>query len=89
MTLAQSIWRQADLRGTIPYRKKRDFPLGHSVKTGSVVHAISYPVGVCDSFPPGVKSLRSESDHLTQSNAEIKSCGAIPPLSRTSSWQCA
>jgi hypothetical protein len=69
--------------------QERDFPPCQSVKTGSGVHEISYPVGVCGSFPPGVKFLRSESDHSTQSNAEIKSGGAIFPLSHTSSWQYA
>jgi hypothetical protein len=35
---------------------------------------------------PQVELLRREDDHLP-SSAEVKICGAIPPLSRTLSWR--
>jgi hypothetical protein len=44
----------------------------HVVQTGSGVHPASSPVGSGDSFS-SVKRLGRETDHLTATNAEIKS----------------
>jgi hypothetical protein len=39
-----------DGRGSFPGRVK-EFSLVHSVKTGSVAHPVSYPMGIRGSFP--------------------------------------
>jgi hypothetical protein len=57
----------------------QDFSLLYSVQTGTGAHPASYPIG-----NPGVNRPGCEADHSPPSTAEIKNCGATPPLSHTS-----
>jgi hypothetical protein len=58
-----------------------NFSLHHRVQTGSGAQP-AYPVGTRGSFL-GVKRPGHEADHSSQSSAEVKVHGAIPPLSIT------
>jgi hypothetical protein len=42
---------------------------------------------VLGALSPKVKPPHCEADHSPPSSAEVKKCGAIPPLSHTSSWR--
>jgi hypothetical protein len=61
-----------------------DFPLLHSLQTGSWSHPASYPVGTGDSLK--VKRSGRDADHSPLSIAEVKNGGTIPPLPYMSSW---
>jgi hypothetical protein len=54
------------------------------IQTGSVAHPASYPMGTVGSFP-GIKRPRHEADRSPPTSAEVKNCGAIPPLPHISS----
>jgi hypothetical protein len=66
----------------------RDFPLFHSIQTGSGANTASYPVGI-GALSPGVKRSGHEADNSPPSSAEVKNGGAIPSLPHTSSWHSA
>jgi hypothetical protein len=65
----------------------KDFSLIHSVKTNSVAHLVSYPVGTRGSFP-GDKAAWDWS-WLPPSSAEVNDGRSISPLPHTSSWHIA
>jgi hypothetical protein len=64
----------------------QNFPLLHSVQTGSVAHPAFCRMGTVGSFP-GVKRPGREADHPPPSSVQIRNDGVIPPLPYTSSWR--
>jgi hypothetical protein len=75
----------------------RDFSLLHSVQDSTEAHPASYPVDngvlfpedkVASHFSWRVKWLQREADHSFPSSAEVKNCGAIPPLLTYISMEC-
>jgi hypothetical protein len=73
------IWTIVDDRGSIPSRTTK-CSLLHSVQTDFRAQP-AYLMAVS----PGVKQQEREADHSTQSSAEVKNGGAIPPLPHISS----
>jgi hypothetical protein len=60
--------------------QKRDVSAYHNLKIPSGAHPVSYTTGT-KAISLGIKKkLGSEADHSTPPSAEVKNCGAIPPL---------
>jgi hypothetical protein len=74
--------------GSIP-GNARFFSHLHSVQTGSGAHPASSPTCTGSPFPWGVKQQGRETDHSPPSSAEVKNCGATPPLLHMFSWHSA
>jgi hypothetical protein len=66
----------------------RDFSALHKVLTGCGARTASYPMGTGTAILGG-KAQGREADHSPPSSAEVKNCGAIPPLPHVSSWHSA
>jgi hypothetical protein len=79
-------YNQFATTGTIPVVSY--FSLLHSVQTDSGAHPASYPFDK-EGFSPGVKRQGREADHSSQSSADVKKSGGIPPVPHMSSWQSA
>jgi hypothetical protein len=66
--------------------RARDFSLFHSVQTASWARQASYTLDKeGGDVSPGVKRYGRETDHLSQSSAQVQNGGAIPPLPHLSS----
>jgi hypothetical protein len=66
----------------------RDFSLLHTVQNGSVAQPPPYSMKTA-AVSTGIKRPGREVDHSYPSSAEVKTDGAIPQLSGTSSWSSA
>jgi hypothetical protein len=76
-----------DGQGSIP-SKGKIVSLLHNIQAGSGAQPASYPMGTGGDFL-GTKLLGLQADPFLPSSAEIKNGGAIPPLTRMSSWHSA
>jgi hypothetical protein len=65
-----------------------DFSLLHSLQTGIWAYSASCSVGTGGCFLE-IKRPGHEADHSPPSVAEVKNCGAIPPLPHMPSWYSA
>jgi hypothetical protein len=76
-----------DSRGSIPGRCKIFFfSTVSTLALGPTQPPIQWVPGV---LSLGVKRLGREADHSPPSSAEVKNCGAVPPLPHISSWNSA
>jgi hypothetical protein len=64
----------------------RDFSLFHTIHGGSGAHPNSYEMGTGGLFPPRVKLLVHEADHMPSSSAKVMNAGATPQLLKMFSW---